>query len=79
MNLKQLFLAVLMTMALWFGGFGCGTAWRADDVRYTGRPGLKIEANTGGFGFYIGLDGQMVATGAADSGVVVEPEVTPGG
>ena len=77
---KVIWLAVVVWLATLVGG--CGATWRADSVNYVGRPGLKIDVTTGGFGIYIGLDGQLVASGAANSPTpedvpIPEPEVTP--
>jgi hypothetical protein len=72
LNSKIVWLALLLFLATLIGG--CGSAWKADDVQYQGKAGLQLSA--GGFDVYIGLPGQIVAKGSAESG---EPQPEPDG
>ena len=63
---------VLFALLLVVGLVGCQGAngsWQADDLVYNGRPGLLLEVKTGGFGLYVGGDGQLNAKGSAEGEV----------
>lgn len=57
---------------------GCASSranWAADRVAYTGKPGLLIKFDVGGFSLYIGPEGELSLQGTAEGAASTEEQI----